>query len=93
MENLYRERDATDMQNDDIKWEEQIVAGSAEENVFVPEFTDSKLTTSDSLKEEVTESTVDELPKPSPRYGHAACKYQGLSIFKFIIFLVLINIK
>ncbi|XP_012063821.1 PREDICTED: multiple epidermal growth factor-like domains protein 8 [Atta cephalotes] len=76
LENLYRERDATDMQNEDVKWEEQIVAGSAEENVFVPEFTDSKLTTSDSLKEEVTEPTVDELPKPSPRYGHAACKYQ-----------------
>jgi len=81
LENLYREHDATDIQNDDVKWEEQIVAGSAEDNIFMPEFTDSKLTTSDSLKEEVTEPTIDELPKPSPRYGHAACKYQGLSTY------------
>ena len=84
------------MQNEDVKWEEQIVAGSAEENVFVPEFTDSKLTTSDSLKEEVTEPTVDELPKPSPRYGHAACKYQGLSafiIFFIFIFIIFFSLK
>lgn len=81
MENLYREHDATDIQNDDVKWEEQIVAGSVKDNIFMPEFTDPKLTTSDSLKEEVTEPTIDELPKPNPRYGHAACKYKGLLIY------------
>ena len=79
MENLYREHDATDVQNDDAKWEEQVVAGPAEDNIFIQEFLDSKLTTSEPVKEEATEPTV-ELPKPSPRYGHAACKYQGLSI-------------
>ncbi|XP_028050046.1 multiple epidermal growth factor-like domains protein 8 isoform X7 [Monomorium pharaonis] len=74
LENLYREHDATDMQNDDVKWEERIVEGSAEENIFDPQY--PKVTTSDPLKVEVTEPTIDELPKPSPRYGHAACKYQ-----------------
>lgn len=55
-----------------------MVAGPAEDNIFMQEFIDSKLTTSESLKEEVTEPTINELPKPGPRYGHAACKYQGL---------------
>lgn len=55
------------------------MAGPAEDNIYMQEFMDPKLTTSESLKEEATESTIDELPKPSPRYGHAACKYQGAS--------------
>lgn len=79
MENLYREHDATDVQNDNAKWEEQVVAGPAEDNIFMQEFIDPKLTTSESLKEETTEPTINDLPKPGPRYGHAACKYQGLS--------------
>lgn len=62
-----------------MKWEEQVVAGPAEDNIFMQEFMDPKLTTSEPQKEEATEPTIDELPKPSPRYGHAACKYQGLS--------------
>lgn len=81
MENLYREHDTADVQNDNAKWEEQVVAGPAEDNLFMQEFIDPKLTTSESLKEEATEPTVDDLPKPGPRYGHAACKYQGLSTY------------
>ncbi|XP_050462738.1 multiple epidermal growth factor-like domains protein 8 [Cataglyphis hispanica] len=76
LENLYREHDTADVQNDNAKWEEQVVAGPAEDNLFMQEFIDPKLTTSESLKEEATEPTVNDLPKPGPRYGHAACKYQ-----------------
>jgi len=61
-----------------MKWEEQVVAGPAEDNIFIQEFMDPKLTISESRKEEVTEPIIDELPKPGPRYGHAACKYEGL---------------
>lgn len=68
----------TNIQNGDMKWEEQVVAGPAQDNIFMQEFMDPKLTTSDPRKEEATEPTIDELPKPSPRYGHAACKYRGL---------------
>lgn len=67
----------TNVENGDMKWEEQVVASPAEDNIFMQEFMDPKLTTSEPEKEETTESTIDELPKPSPRYGHAACKYQG----------------
>lgn len=57
------------------------------------EFMDPKLTTSETLKEEATEPTVDELPKPNPRYGHAACKYRGIFYAHIDTFLVLIIIK
>jgi len=63
-----------------VKWEEQVVAESAEDNIFMQEFVDPKLPASDSAKGAATKPFIDELPKPAPRYGHAACKYQGLSI-------------
>lgn len=68
----------TDIQKEDVKWEEQVVAGSAEDNIFMQEFIDPKLSASDSVKGVAAEPSIDELPKPAPRYGHAACKYQGL---------------
>lgn len=80
MEDLYKEDHVTDILNDAIKWEEQIVAESAEDNNSMQESMDPKLTTSKSLKEETTESPIDVLPKPSPRYGHAACRYKGLPL-------------
>lgn len=80
MENLYGEQHASGTHTDETKWEEQVIEGSAEDDIFMQEFVDSKVTKNDSLKEEIVESTVDELPKPSPRYGHAACKYQGSCI-------------
>jgi len=61
-----------------MKWEEQVVANHAKDNIFVQEFMNPKLTISESRKKEATKPVINELPKPGPRYGHAACKYEGL---------------
>lgn len=69
----------TDVQKEDVKWDEQIIAESAEDNILMQEAMDpQKLSASESMKDGATEPSIDESPKPAPRYGHAACKYQGL---------------
>lgn len=52
-----------------------------EGNVFLQDILEPQFTTQMPLNDDVTEPNLEELPKPSPRYGHAACKYTGK--FKF----------
>lgn len=71
---LYRELHASNVKSGILNWEEQSVEDPIGENIFIEE---PKLATDESFKDEVTKSPIDELPKPSPRYGHAACRYNG----------------
>ncbi|XP_076283094.1 multiple EGF like domains 8 isoform X4 [Lasioglossum baleicum] len=69
---LYRELHASNIKSGISNWEEQSVEDSVQENISIQE---PKSSTDESFKDESTKSSIDELPKPSPRYGHAACRY------------------
>ncbi|XP_046832865.1 multiple epidermal growth factor-like domains protein 8 isoform X2 [Vespa crabro] len=73
--NLYKKHHISRIeQNDDANIERQSTNETTEENVFIQEFEDVNLTTDEAYKD--TEKQTEEL-KPSPRYGHAACRYEG----------------
>lgn len=50
-----------------------------EENAFLQDILEPQITTQFPMNDDVTETNVKELIKPSPRYGHAACRYEGTS--------------
>lgn len=54
--------------------ERQSTNETTEGNVFIQEFEDVNLTTDEAYRD--SEKQTEEL-KPSPRYGHAACRYEG----------------
>ncbi|XP_026667029.1 multiple epidermal growth factor-like domains protein 8 isoform X3 [Ceratina calcarata] len=66
---LHQELHASNVKNDALNWDEQNVEDASEDNVYNQE--------SKSIENESTKLSVDESPKPSPRYGHAACRYVG----------------
>ncbi|XP_076675324.1 multiple EGF like domains 8 isoform X3 [Andrena cerasifolii] len=70
--NLYRELRVPNTKSDVLNWEEQSVEDPIEENIFIQ---DPKLAADESFNDEPTKPPTVELPKPSPRYGHAACRY------------------
>lgn len=53
-----------------LNWEEQSAEDSIRDNIYAQE---------SKAKNESTKSPIDKLPTPSPRYGHAACRYDGQS--------------
>ncbi|XP_043275705.1 multiple epidermal growth factor-like domains protein 8 isoform X2 [Venturia canescens] len=71
-----RQRHTSSIQDDGVTWRERVIESPAQENAFLQEILEPKITTASTSSEESTESLDDELPKPSPRYGHAACKYE-----------------
>ncbi|XP_043253802.1 multiple epidermal growth factor-like domains protein 8 [Colletes gigas] len=71
---LYRDLHTSNAKSDILNWEEQSVEDPIGDNIFIEE---PKLTTDESFNDEPTKLPIDELPKPSPRYGHAACRYDG----------------
>lgn len=56
---------------------DKITEGPFEQNVFYEEMFDIQTTTESNFVDDSTEPNFQEIPKPNPRYGHAACKYQG----------------
>ena len=77
-----RQRHTSSIQDESITWRERVIENPAQENAFLQEILEPKITTASTSNEESTETAEDELPKPSPRYGHAACKYdEGFVIY------------
>ncbi|XP_046588912.1 multiple epidermal growth factor-like domains protein 8 isoform X1 [Neodiprion lecontei] len=66
--------------DDDMSnWEDKISASNPlDENPYIQEIIEPKFTTESTIvKEDCTTQNLDELPKPTSRYGHAACRYEG----------------
>ncbi|XP_043511947.1 multiple epidermal growth factor-like domains protein 8 isoform X2 [Frieseomelitta varia] len=61
------------IKSDILNWEEQNTEDFVRDNIYIQE----PKVKDESLKDESTKSPIDKLPKPSPRYGHAACRYDG----------------
>lgn len=61
------------IKSDVLNWEEQNTEDFVRDNLYIQE----PKVKDESLKDESTKSPIDKLPKPSPRYGHAACRYDG----------------
>ncbi|XP_076755978.1 multiple EGF like domains 8 [Xylocopa sonorina] len=66
--NFYQNLRDANMKGDVLNWEEESTGENTGDNIYVQE--------PKTAKDESTE-LPPESPKPSPRYGHAACKYDG----------------
>ncbi|XP_015608730.1 multiple epidermal growth factor-like domains protein 8 isoform X2 [Cephus cinctus] len=73
----YENRHSSSVQDDIVNWESEAAENPQEDGLYLQGILEPKVTTESSFNDESTERNLDELPKPSPRYGHAACKYEG----------------
>ena len=62
-----------------LKRSDNITEGLNEQSAFYQEMFDPQTTTESNFVDDSTEPNFQEIPKPNPRYGHAACKYEGLT--------------
>ncbi|XP_058808805.1 multiple epidermal growth factor-like domains protein 8 isoform X2 [Phymastichus coffea] len=72
----YKQRHITSI-DESHDWEDRVLETPMEENAFLQDILEPQITTQFTVNDDVTEPNVEEFIKPSPRYGHAACKYQG----------------
>ena len=75
--------------NDSPSWDEEDEQTPREENVFLQDILEPQFTTQMPINDDTTEQNFKDFPKPSPRYGHAACKYEGKFYFKSFKFIKL----
>lgn len=73
------EENTSDKENSRVDESMIVDTPSLQDNVFLQDI----LETTTQLPIDNTMSSVEENPKPAPRYGHAACKYEGELNFSF----------